>query len=139
MIQLLFDCMSALGQKQTCAVHQPMSALPSIATLNAYFRKSAKGQERTWRAAASYLPASKRLIPAPVRARALTPLEFGTNSRMYPAAIRQSRCLSGMVRRIGLMLTSFKDSNSSLVSGTNVRLDMLGNRVRIRAMPSMLL
>jgi len=80
------------------AFSETMSALPPIATLIASFGMSAKGQRRTWRAAASYLPASKRLIPAPVRARALTPLEFGTNSRMYPAAIRQSRCLSGMVR-----------------------------------------
>jgi hypothetical protein len=32
--------MSALGQKQTNAVHQPMSALPSIATAKAYFRKT---------------------------------------------------------------------------------------------------
>ncbi len=29
--------MSALAQKQTCAVHQPMSALPPIATLIAHF------------------------------------------------------------------------------------------------------
>ena len=27
--------MSALGQKQTCAMHQPMSALPLIATAKA--------------------------------------------------------------------------------------------------------
>jgi len=27
--------MSALGQKQTCAMHQPMSALPPIATAKA--------------------------------------------------------------------------------------------------------
>jgi hypothetical protein len=27
------NSMSALGQKQTCAVHYPMSALPPIATL----------------------------------------------------------------------------------------------------------
>jgi cation transporter-like permease len=33
--------MSALGQKQTCAVHQPMSALPPIATLIAFFGMSA--------------------------------------------------------------------------------------------------
>ena len=35
------QCMaiSALGQKQTYAVHQPMSALPPIATANADFRK----------------------------------------------------------------------------------------------------
>src|SRR5262249_18650447 len=32
--------MSALGQKQTCAVHQSMSALPPIATAKADFRKS---------------------------------------------------------------------------------------------------
>ena len=32
---------SALGQKQTFAVHQPMSALPPIATLIAYFGMSA--------------------------------------------------------------------------------------------------
>src|SRR5262249_24129838 len=31
--------MSALGQKQTCALHHPMSALPPIATVNAYSRK----------------------------------------------------------------------------------------------------
>ena len=34
--------MSALGQKQTFAVHQPMSALPPKATLNAFLRMSAK-------------------------------------------------------------------------------------------------
>jgi hypothetical protein len=33
--------MSALGQKQTFAVHQPMSALPPIATSNAFFGMSA--------------------------------------------------------------------------------------------------
>jgi hypothetical protein len=32
--------MSALGQKQTFAVHQPMSALPPIATAKAKFRKT---------------------------------------------------------------------------------------------------
>jgi hypothetical protein len=32
--------MSAYPQKQTCAVHQPMSALPPIATAKAKFRKS---------------------------------------------------------------------------------------------------
>src|SRR5262245_6647655 len=31
--------MSALGQKQTYALHQPMSALPPIATAKADFRK----------------------------------------------------------------------------------------------------
>src|SRR5262245_4535521 len=35
---------------------------------------------------------------------------------MYPASIRRSRCSSGMVRCIGLLPTSFKDANSSLVS-----------------------
>jgi hypothetical protein len=39
--------MSALGQKQTFAVHQPMSALPPKATLNAFIRMSAMGQKRT--------------------------------------------------------------------------------------------
>jgi hypothetical protein len=52
--------MSALGQKQTCAMHQPMSALPPIATAKADFRTrscplypqkrkamSALGQKRT--------------------------------------------------------------------------------------------
>ena len=33
--------MSALGQKQTYALHQPMSALPPIATLIAHFDLSA--------------------------------------------------------------------------------------------------
>src|SRR5262249_13651341 len=37
--------MSALGQKQTCAVHQPMSALPLIATSADVFQMSAKGPE----------------------------------------------------------------------------------------------
>jgi len=32
--------MSALGQKQTCAVHQSMSALPPIATAKANIRHS---------------------------------------------------------------------------------------------------
>jgi hypothetical protein len=32
--------MSALGQKQTYAVHQPMSALPPIATAKADFRQT---------------------------------------------------------------------------------------------------
>src|SRR5262245_29054138 len=35
---------SALGQKQTCAVHYTMSALPPIATLIAHFGMSAMGQ-----------------------------------------------------------------------------------------------
>jgi len=33
--------MSALGQKQTYAVHKAMSALPPKATLNAFIRMSA--------------------------------------------------------------------------------------------------
>jgi hypothetical protein len=39
--------MSALGQKQTCAVQNVMSALPPIATLIAKFGMSAKCQQRT--------------------------------------------------------------------------------------------
>src|SRR5262245_59095249 len=39
--------MSALGQKRTFALHQPMSALPPKATSNATFGMSAKGQKRT--------------------------------------------------------------------------------------------
>src|SRR5262245_40763427 len=39
--------MSALGQKQTCTLHQPMSALPPIATSTAFFGMSALGQKRT--------------------------------------------------------------------------------------------
>jgi hypothetical protein len=35
--------MSGLGQKQTCAVRQPKSALPPIATLTAFFGSSAFG------------------------------------------------------------------------------------------------
>jgi hypothetical protein len=42
-----------------------------------------------------------------------------------------------MVRRIGLLPTSFKEANSSPESGANVRFDMVGNRDRIRAMPFM--
>jgi hypothetical protein len=37
--------MSALGQKQTCAPHKAMSALPPIATLSALFGMSALGPE----------------------------------------------------------------------------------------------
>src|SRR5262249_13264633 len=64
-----------------------------------------------------YLPRASRFIPRPVRARALTPSEPRTTSRMYPAASSRSRCSSGMVRCIGLLPTSFKDANTSLVSG----------------------
>src|SRR5262245_58993055 len=39
--------MSALGQKQTCAVQNAMSALPPIATSIAFFGLSALGQKRT--------------------------------------------------------------------------------------------
>src|SRR5262245_27485723 len=39
--------MSALGQEQTCALQNAMSALPPKATLIAFFRISAKGQKRT--------------------------------------------------------------------------------------------
>ena len=39
--------MSALGHKQTYAVHKAMSALPPIATLIACFGMSALGQKRT--------------------------------------------------------------------------------------------
>src|SRR5262245_60076936 len=39
--------MSALGQKQTCAVQKGMSALPPIATSIAFFGMSALGQKRT--------------------------------------------------------------------------------------------
>src|SRR5262245_22163850 len=38
---------TALGQKQTFALHQPMSALPPIATSIAFFGMSALGQKRT--------------------------------------------------------------------------------------------
>src|SRR5215475_1381847 len=37
--------MSALGQKQTCAVHSPVSALPPNATSNATYGMSALGQK----------------------------------------------------------------------------------------------
>src|SRR5262249_11343253 len=37
--QTVLGVMSALGQKQTCAVQTSMSALPPIATANAYSRK----------------------------------------------------------------------------------------------------
>src|SRR5262249_5402308 len=107
--------------------------------IDCFFRHVCFGPRADMAGRATYLPASQRPFPPPLRARGLKPLQIFTKSRNYPSAIRRSRCLSGMVRRIGLMLTSFKDSNSSLVSGTNVRLDMLGNRDRIRAMPSMLL
>ena len=39
--------MSALGQKQTCAVQSAMSALPPIATSFTFFGMSALGQKRT--------------------------------------------------------------------------------------------
>src|SRR5262249_32314102 len=41
--------MSALGQKQTCALQKPMSALPPITTSIAYFGMSALGQYPTSR------------------------------------------------------------------------------------------
>jgi hypothetical protein len=51
--------MSALGQKQTCAMHQPMSALPPIATVKADIRgprvdaagRAAEHAIKRWRAA----------------------------------------------------------------------------------------
>src|SRR5262245_53918557 len=39
--------MSALGQKRTCAMQEPMSALPPKATSNATYGMSAKRQKRT--------------------------------------------------------------------------------------------
>ena len=39
--------MSALGHWRTCALHQPMFALPPIATLAAFFGMSALGHKRT--------------------------------------------------------------------------------------------
>ena len=81
------------------------------------------------------MPDSNRLIPAPVSARALTPPEWPTTSRTYPAAIRRSRCSSGIVLCIGLVPTSFKEANSSLVSGT-LRGDKDRDWDRNRAMPS---
>src|SRR4030095_2458381 len=45
----LLTCrMSALGQKQTYAAQNGMSALPPIATSIAFFGMSALGQKRTW-------------------------------------------------------------------------------------------
>ena len=41
--------MSALGHWRTCALHQPMFALPPIATLAAFFGMSALGQKRRLR------------------------------------------------------------------------------------------
>src|SRR5262245_16210253 len=64
----------------------------------------------------TYFPRASRFIPRPVSARALTPPEPRTTSRIYPASIRRSRCSSEMVRCIGLLPTSVKDANSSLVS-----------------------
>jgi hypothetical protein len=54
---------------------------------------------------------------------------------MYPAAIRRSRCSSGIVRCIGLVPTSFKEANSSLVSST-LRGEKDRNWDRSRAIPS---
>ena len=59
------------------------------------------------------------LFLAPLRQGALTLPELRTTSRMYPAAIRRSRWSSGMVRCIDLLPTSFKEANSSLVSGVS--------------------
>jgi hypothetical protein len=44
----LFRCglMSALGQKQTCAVHQPTSALPPKADIGVSIGRSAKSQKK---------------------------------------------------------------------------------------------
>ena len=78
---------------------------------------------------AAYLPASNRFMPAPVSTSALTLPAWRTTSRMYPASTRRSRCSSGMVRCIGRVPTSFKDANSSLVSGG------CENRDRGRAIP----
>ena len=41
--------MSALGQKQTCAVQKAMSALPRKRTCAVHKPMSAKCQKRTWR------------------------------------------------------------------------------------------
>src|SRR5262245_7481097 len=41
------DAMSALSQKQTCAVQKGMSAVPPKATSNATYGMSAKGHKRT--------------------------------------------------------------------------------------------
>jgi hypothetical protein len=38
------NVMSALGQKQTCAVHQPMSALPPKADIRQRFNSSGTGR-----------------------------------------------------------------------------------------------
>src|SRR5262245_42896346 len=47
-IELEPSPMSALGQKQTYAVHSTMSALHPIATSIAFFSVSASGQKRRW-------------------------------------------------------------------------------------------
>src|SRR5262245_17405487 len=52
---LPIDRMSALGQKQTFALHPPMSALPPIATLIAFFGVSPLGQKRTFRHSLDHL------------------------------------------------------------------------------------
>ena len=52
--------MSALGQKQTCAVQSGMSALPPIATSIAFFGMSAMGQKRTSLALFDHLIGSRR-------------------------------------------------------------------------------
>jgi hypothetical protein len=65
---------------------------------------------------ATYWPDSKRCIPAPVSTRIT---RFGRiSSRMHPAAIKRSRCSSGIERCIGPVATSCKEANSSLVSRT---------------------
>src|SRR5215470_7575549 len=79
--------MSALGQKQTCAAQEAMSALPPIATAKAdigkpsgllypqkrtcaaHYPMSALGQKRTRAVQQRYLADACRLNPSPLRGR----------------------------------------------------------------------
>ena len=68
-----------------------------------------------------HLSASARRSPAPVSARVNMPFKRGSTSRIYPASIRCSRWLAGMVTCLGFSANCFSEANSSLVSLTLCR------------------
>jgi len=79
-------------------------------------------------------PDSKRRRPAPVSARTDMLPKRGNTSRTYPAAIKRSRCASGIVTRVGLSATCFSEANSWLVSRLSCRdKDRVGRRLGIIA------
>jgi hypothetical protein len=87
--------MSALGQKQTCAMHQPMSALPPIATLIAFFGLSTRSPARpSQETDCTYKPTSPILLR-----NCKAPRSRCSSTRFCIGCARSQNCRLGGARR----------------------------------------